>query len=181
MIVFRHGDPRFPFLWESAAQPPARWHAAGAGPVHYFADTPDGAWAEFLRHEEITTAEDLAGIRRALWAVELPRQPTHQPRLPDAVLLGGPDSYPACQQEAARLRARGLQGLRAPAAALQPGGARGWQVRATLTPGPARDGVVYVLFGARPGLVGWLAAEQARPPAYLLARVRHFGPSTEGR
>jgi hypothetical protein len=28
--------------------------------------TPDGAWAELLRHEEITDPEDAATIRRAL-------------------------------------------------------------------------------------------------------------------
>ena len=64
MILFRHADPRFPFLWETASQPAGRWHAPGEGPVHYLADTPDGAWAEFLRHEEIRDPEDLAGIRR---------------------------------------------------------------------------------------------------------------------
>src|SRR5262245_40501368 len=57
MILFRQVDARFPFLWEDARQPAGRWHAAGDGPAHYFADTPDGAWAEFLRHEEITEVE----------------------------------------------------------------------------------------------------------------------------
>jgi hypothetical protein len=46
-MLFRHTDPRFPFLWESTDQPPARWHDRGEGPVQYLADTPDGAWAEF--------------------------------------------------------------------------------------------------------------------------------------
>ena len=58
MIGFRHADPRYPFLWEGAGQPAARWHAAGDGPAHYFCDTPDGAWAEFLRHEEISDPDD---------------------------------------------------------------------------------------------------------------------------
>ena len=67
MIVFRHADPRFPFLWETASQPSGRWHAAGQGPAHYLADTPFGAWAELLRHEEITDTADLAGVRRAIF------------------------------------------------------------------------------------------------------------------
>ena len=46
----RRADPRFPFLWESSAQPAGRWHGSGEGPCHYFADTPYGAWAELLRH-----------------------------------------------------------------------------------------------------------------------------------
>lgn len=29
---FRHADPRYPFLWEDASQPVARWHGAGEVP-----------------------------------------------------------------------------------------------------------------------------------------------------
>ncbi|MDP2388975.1 MAG: hypothetical protein Q8N52_01505, partial [Acidobacteriota bacterium] len=71
MIGFRQADPRYPFLWSDSGQPAARWHADGEGPAHYFADTPDGAWAELLRHEEIHDPADVATFRRALWAVEL--------------------------------------------------------------------------------------------------------------
>ena len=84
MIVFRHTDPRFPFLQEAAGQPAARWHAPGEGPVHYFADTADGAWAEFLRHEEITDPADLAGIARAIWSIDLPRPRTVELRASEA-------------------------------------------------------------------------------------------------
>ena len=52
MIVFRQADPRYPFLWESPDQPAGRWHGPGEGPAHYFSDTPVGAWAELLRHED---------------------------------------------------------------------------------------------------------------------------------
>jgi hypothetical protein len=68
-LAFRHCDPRFPFLWQTAVQPAARWHVTGEGPANYFSDTPTGAWAEFLRHEGITDVTDLAGVRRSLWAV----------------------------------------------------------------------------------------------------------------
>ena len=71
-VGYRHCDSRFPFLWQTSAQPPARWHGPGEGPAHYFADTPVGAWAEFLRHEGIVDAADLAGVQRSLWVVELP-------------------------------------------------------------------------------------------------------------
>lgn len=177
MIVFRHADPRFPFLWESAAQPPARWHESGDGPVHYFSDTPDGAWAEFLRHEEISEAGDLEGIRRAIWAIEIPDLGEARPDdLPDSILLGGPDSYPECRAEAARLRSRGLKGFRTASAALLPNGARGSIVDGGLGPGPDRNGEVYVLFGRRPDLVGWKVVDDGRPPGDLLQRVRHFEP-----
>lgn len=175
MIVFRHTDRRFPFLWEGPEQPAARWHGEGDGPVQYFADTPDGAWAEFLRHEEIATSEDVATIRRALWAVELSVQPEQAPGLPVAVLTGGPETYGACRDEARRLRARGAAGLVAPSAALLNGGAHGWRVDGGVQPGAPRDGRVIVLFGPRPDLVGWPATIEGRPSEDLLPRVRHFG------
>ena len=50
MIVFRNTDIDTPFLWETGAQPPARWHGAGEGPAQYFSSTPEAAWAEFLFH-----------------------------------------------------------------------------------------------------------------------------------
>ncbi len=174
MIVFRHADPRFPFLWESSDQPPGRWHGEGDGPAHYFADTPYGAWAEFLRHEEIRDPEDLAGIRRALWVVEVPRPPAARPRLVDAVLSGGPGSYAECQAEAARLRRRRARGLRAPSAALLPGGAGGWTVDGGLRPGPRRDGEIHVLFGRRSDLLGWPVVLAGRPADEVLERVAHF-------
>jgi RES domain len=175
MIVYRHSDPRFPFLWESANQPPARWHGRGEGPVQYFADTPDGAWAEFLRHEGITDESELANVRRALWAVEVPDDlPAQAPRLSQSILSGGLGTYEACQKEGRRLRQRGAVAVRAPSAALLEGGARGWKVEGGLQPADKRDGTVLAVFGARPDFIGWMAAFAARPRSDLLARVRHL-------
>jgi hypothetical protein len=175
MIVYRHADPRFPFLWESPEQPAARWHGPGEGPVQYFADTPDGAWAEFLRHEGIAEESDLANVRRALWAIEAPDElRAMAPRVPEAVLTGGIGTYEECRKEARRLRGRGAAALRAPSAALLPGGARGWKVDGGLQPAAERDGTVLAVFGARPDLAGWIAAFAARPRSDLLARVRHL-------
>src|SRR5213080_5266804 len=98
MIVFRQTDARDGLLWESSAQPAARWHGEGEGPAHYFADTPDGAWAELLRHEEITDPADLATIRRQMWVVDIGDSPAARMNLPARVLTGGLDSYPRCQQ-----------------------------------------------------------------------------------
>lgn len=142
--------------------------------MHYFADTPDGAWAELLRHEEISDPEDLAGVRRSLWAVELPAPPLVEPKLPMTVLHGPPSSHPRCRKEAARLRGHGADGLCAPSAALLPGGATGWRVDGGLQPGVDRDGLVFVLFGRRPDLVGWRAVEAGHPASALLDRVRHY-------
>ncbi len=175
MILFRHTDPRLPFLWEDGSQPAGRWHDAGEGPAHYFSDTPDGAWAEFLRHEEITEAEDLVTIRRAIWAVEIDEsEPAAIPELPAATLRGGPASYAACREAARQLRARGATRLEVPSAALKEGGAAGHRVDGGLWPGPPREARAVVLYGRRPAIVGWRAVYKGRPAEELLARVRHF-------
>ena len=175
MIVVRQADPRYPFLWSDASQPAARWHANDEGPAHYFADTPDGAWAELLRHEEITDPDDVAHVRRALWAIEIGDDPMKSVSLPAAITTGGMDTYPACQEHARRARARGARRLVAPSAALVSGGAAGRQVTAGIedVAGP-RDGRVIIVFGSPDRLVGWKAIERGAPSADLLARVRHF-------
>jgi len=173
-IGFRHCDPRFPFLWQSPLQPQARWHGAGEGPANCFADTPVGAWAEFLRHEGITDAADLAGVQRSLWAVELPGDGYASPVLPEATLFGDESSYPACQAEARRLRDAGAERLEVRGAALQPGQARGWTAAAGVAEGPLpRDGKVMVLFGACDG-IGWVCVDGGQPPAQVLPLVRHL-------
>ena len=173
MIAFRHADPRFPFLWEDSSQPAGRWNEPGRL-THYFTDTPDGAWAEFLRHEEIFDPADLQTVRRALWAVDIGDEPAVQPELAPESLTGGRESWGECQREADRLRSRGASGLTAPSAALQSGSAHGWRVDGGQKPGPVRDGKVFALFGPRPDLVGWPATVAGRPDESLLGRVRHF-------
>jgi hypothetical protein len=175
MIVFRQADFRYPFLWSDRRQPAGRWHADGDGPAHYFADTPDGAWAELLRHEEITDPTDAATIRRALWAVDVGDAPATRVMLPRRMLTGGLETYPTCQAYAARLRARGAERLVAPSAALLRGRAAGREVVDGLErDARARDGRVLVLFGPPHDLVGWKAVERGAPPEDLLPRVRSF-------
>lgn len=173
-LGFRHCDSRFPFLWQSPSQPAARWHGQGDGPANYFADTPVGAWAEFLRHEGITDATDLAGVKRSLWVVDLPENGYVTPELPDAVLFGDEKSYPVCQSEARRLRGTGVDKLEIRGAALLPGGASGWKSETiAIATGERRDGLVWVLFGTC-SAVGWIAVEGGTPPAAVLSLVRHF-------
>jgi hypothetical protein len=171
VIVYRHADTRLPFLWESSEQPAARWHGDGEGPVQYFSDTPDGAWAEFLRHEEITEPSDLEGVRRAMWAVEVPEQELAEPSLPAEVVTGRPSSYPACREEGRRLRATGATGLSAPSAAVVQGTASGWRVDGGMRRGGLRGERTVALFGRRPDLIGWSACAAGRPRVDLLDRV----------
>ena len=176
MIAFRQVDRRYPFLWEDRRQPAGRWHVEGDGPAHYFADTPDGAWAEFLRHEEITDPGDLETIRRQLWAIDVGDEPAAPVSVSAALVRGGFETYSRCQDDAAALRARGHRRIIAPSAALVPGGARGLTVREGVHAAAPRDGQVLVIFGPPDNLVGWVASEAGRPAADLLERVNHYEP-----
>lgn len=174
-MVFRHADPRLPFFWEDHRQPPARWHGSDEGPAQYTCDTPDGAWAEFLRHEEIRTPEDLATIRRALWAIEIDdAEPGIRPELSVSTMTGGVATYEACRAAARQLRASGATRLDTPSAALNAGGAHGHWVNAGLRTAAPRDGRVIVLFGRRTSVVGWRAVYKGHPADELLRRVRHL-------
>jgi hypothetical protein len=142
--------------------------------VQYLADTPDGAWAEFLRHEEIVDPDDLAGIERSLWAVEVPDADHGVPVLPAKVMLGGRDTYPRCQREARRLRRSGADRLVAPCAALVPATPSGWRTDGGLVQGEPLDERTWALFGRFPQVVAWVAGDSSRPRPDLLERVNHF-------
>ena len=172
MIAFRHVDQRFPFLREESGNGDGRWNRKGEL-THYFADTPDGAWAEFLRHENISDPADLAYVRRSIWAVDIGAEPPELDGLTREIATG--DSKVHKRQRDLFLnyvKRSGKKEFSAPSAALQPGGACGWRVDGGLTPGPSRDGKVFVLYGSRPDLVGWAATVDGRPPEDLLGRVR---------
>jgi len=174
-IWFRSVDRRYPFLWGTDARHPARWHGRDEGPAQYLADTPDGAWAEFLRHEEISDGADLSGITRVVWAIELDLEEEEigTPQVDERTLLGGYESYPRCQEEALRLRAGGATGLITPSAALEAGGARGQCcVGDALLEADSRDGRTLTLFGIRPRMRGWITAEDGRPGDRVLSLVR---------
>jgi hypothetical protein len=119
----------------------------------------------------VSDEADLEGVDRALWAIEL-GEPDAE--VPDDMARGGRGSYPACQDEAARLRADGATAFVVGSAALHPSAAGGRRVERGLRDGPPSDGRVFVLFGVQPDLVGWLVVDHGRPPIELLAAVRHF-------
>lgn len=173
MIVFRNCDIDVPFFWEIDRQPGGRWHAPGEGPVQYTSSTASAAWAEFLRHNGVSDPADLPGIERAIWAIEIDDiEPTGRPALAPRVLMGDESSYPACQAEAARIRAGGATRLVAPSAAVTATTGSGWRSETGLQVGPRRDEETMVLFGARPSLVAWIAASPGHPEPELLGRVR---------
>ncbi len=173
MIVFRNTDRDAPFFWESDTQRAGRWHDDGEGPAQYLSTTPDAAWAEFLRHQEIDDPADLEGIERALWAVDIADdEPAAEPKLPGATLRGGRSSYPACRAEARRIRSIGMTRLSVQSAAVDADRASGWRTDGGLVPGESRREWTIVLFGARPDVTAWQACAVGRPAKTLLGRVR---------
>jgi hypothetical protein len=173
MIVFRHAHPSFPFVWSKENVCEGRWNRANEGPVNYFADTPDGAWAEFLRHEEIREIEDLSYVRRALWAVEIPDEADVYDVSAEApvsrdVLVGDPKSYAQCQQLKDAAMRKGFNMLKAPSAALARG-SRGVRVSGgTTRPGPVARETIFALFGDPCNCTGWMVVETGAPPRHLL-------------
>ena len=122
-LGFRVCDRRYPFLWSGAGQGSGRWNRTGDQPVHYLASTPTVAWAEWIRHQEITDPGDLAGVAAALWAVLIPQEwgtkdldsvALHL----DQVLDTSPSAQDARLALVGHLKKQGAQGLLAPTAAL---------------------------------------------------------------
>jgi hypothetical protein len=149
----------------------------GEGPVQYLSDTPDGAWAEFLRHEHITEPDELVAIERRLWALEVTfdAERVARPRLFRRILRGGLESYDACRREGRRLRSRGATAVEAPSAGLVVSGARGQLAQGRdLVEAPARDGRTLALFGPRPDLRGWACLDRGQPAARVLGLVNHL-------
>ena len=112
--------------------------------MNYFADTPTGAWVEFLLHEGIAGPEDLVGVRRSLWAVELPEGRYASPKLPPVQTEGGLSTYDACQAEAERLRIAGAKQIEATSAALVHGGEHGWLSRGGGTEPKISEGLLFL-------------------------------------
>lgn len=177
LTAFRVVDVRFPPFWADPAQPEGRWHAEGDGPCHYLATTPEGAWAEVLRHEALRDPDDVADLHRSLWVVELP-----EPDIDDHVEVPGTQAalarigYPRCQEAARALRARGVRSFWADSAALPKAGAR---VRSVDDEGRLRNArrrsEVVAVFGEAAG--ARLEAQHAadgHPDPELTTRVQHL-------
>ena len=172
MLLFRNCASGYPFLWDNSNQPAARWHAAAEGPAHYMASTPEGAWAEFLRAEEITEVEDIEDIRnRSLWMVEVDDKYQSLPitELADRFRTEPGISWEECQAEGARLRTLGAEGLRTPSAALDM--TRWYSVENGQELPCQSEAVNFVFFGRRPEFKGHCITRQGQPNSDLLDRV----------
>jgi RES domain-containing protein len=183
-LGFRVCDRRYPFLWQSPGQQAGRWNRAGDEPVHYLANTPTVAWAEWIRHQEIEDPADLEGVAAALWAVLIPdhwTDPDLQPVNLSMELVLGTTAEAAAARLALvdQLKVQGAKGLLAPTAALHQSDAvlpcmrvfEGGE-QADDLPIPAH---VILLWCAAEQLPGWCCVPEGRPGAELLPLVRHEG------
>lgn len=183
-LGFRVCDRRYSFLWQSAGQRAGRWNRDGDEPVHYLANTPTVAWAEWIRHQEIEDPADLKGVAASLWAVLIPdhwsEQDLQPVNLPMELVLGTtPEAAGARLALVDQLKAQGAQGLLAPSAALHHSDQvlpcsrvrdRSNQADQLLMPAH-----ILLLWCAAEQLPGWCCVSEGRPEPELLPLVRREG------
>jgi len=174
----RYSSYDTPF-WARENTQQGRWHARGDGPTQYLSLSTDGAWAELIRNEELTSEDEVAMVSVQMWAVTV-----NQAMIVDYSTFERADAagfdpgalidedYDRCQREGARLRQLSYSGVLAPSAALP-------------------DAINLTLFGARmastwnrsPLLASSLPATvitKGAPPPGLLAQVRQIGQPHAG-
>lgn len=183
-LGFRICDRRYSFLWQSAGQRAGRWNRDGDEPVHYLANTPTVAWAEWIRHQEIEDPADLEGVAASLWAVLIPDHWSEQDLQPvnlsmELVLGTTPEAAGVRLALVDQLKAQGAQGLLAPSAALHHSDQvlpcsrvrdRSNQADQLLMPAQ-----VLLLWCAAEQLPGWCCVAEGRPEPELLPLVRREG------
>lgn len=168
-MAFRYSSYDVPF-WVRPNTQAQRWNLAGEGCTQYWALTPDGAWAEHIRANDVETEVELDEVRIPIWICRLSCMDLVDLREAEvrdrygltAGDLTSPD-WSACQRAATSMRAAGVRGLLAPSAALADA------TNVTLF-GPRR----LIAFDRRPALASAVPAAVVaigRPPHNLLDRV----------
>jgi hypothetical protein len=163
----------------AAARRKDQRHVRGDGPAQYLSLSTDGAWAELIRNEELTTDDEVAMVSVQMWAVAVHQAiVVNYSTFEDAERAGfDPDGlvdedHTRCQREGARLRGLGYSGVLAPSAAL-PG-----EINLTLF-GPRMAST----WNRPPLLASSLPATvitKGAPPPGLVVRVRRVGAPHDG-
>lgn len=177
-IVHRYSSYDTPF-WVRKNSEPGRWHDHADGPTQYLAYSTDGAWAELIRNEDLTTEAEVALVSVQMWAIQVNQamvvdystfERAEDAGFNPAALVD--DEYTCCQREGARLRRLGYSGVISPSAAL-PG-----EINLTLF-GPR----IASNWNGPPLLASFLPATvitKGAPPPGVLARVRQIGTPHAG-
>lgn len=123
-VAFRYSNYDTPF-WVRPNTEPGRWHLPGDGPTQYLCSTVEGAWAELIRAEGLSSEAEVALVRMPIWVTEVNLQKiadygtfekAEEAGFPFDALVE--EHYGRCQAEGKRLRDAGYQGVLAPSAAL---------------------------------------------------------------
>lgn len=179
-IAYRWSDYDTP-LWARPNSSAQRWNRTRETPTQYLSLSPEGAWAELIRAEDLASVADVRHVSMPLWALQV--RETHvadYATFERAAAAGFPpealvdEDHERCRAEGTRLREHGFRGVLAPSAALP-------------------RAVSLTLFGARMAiawdsgedrrLASFLPARQlavGRPPDDLLPRVRRRGAPHAG-
>jgi RES domain-containing protein len=176
--VFRYANYDTPF-WARNNRSAGRWHLVGDGATQYLSLTPDGAWADLARAENLRTDDDLALVRMRIWAISLAQanladystfEMAEKAGFPPEALVD--DDLTLCQAEGRRLRDGGYAGVVSPSAAL-PGAINitlfGRRISATW-------GTATKLASAIPCCIVAVGG----PPPGLADRVRYVGDTHTG-
>lgn len=124
ITLFRYTSHDVPFWVESNTRA-GRWHEVGDPPTQYWSLSPDAAWAELIRSEQLRTEDEVAEIRMPMWACRFPKAglldltvPENQERF--GVSHGSliADSWSTCQMVGQSIRVD-HPGVIAPSAALE--------------------------------------------------------------
>lgn len=177
-VAFRYSDYDTP-LWARPNTEDGRWHLARTDPTQYLCLSPDGCWADLMRHEDLRTEIDVTLVRMPLWVLKLSEEriadystfdKAETAEFPPDALVD--EDWQRCQAEAERLKNLGYRGVLAPAAAL-PG-----EIALTLFGGRRAVG-----WNEEPGLVSAIPAKivtVGAPPTGVVERVRFRGEEHSG-
>ena len=175
---FRYSSYDVP-LWVRPNTTDERWHVAGDGPTQYLSETPDGAWAELIRNENLRSEADLSLVAMPLWQLQIEQSRVADYRDFETAEQAGfkpesliDDDQDACRLEGRRLKEAGFAGVLYPSAALP-----GEQNLALFGPRILLPwGAPRLLASGIPGMRLTVGA----PPKDLLPRVRHAGARHAG-
>jgi RES domain-containing protein len=169
LVAFRYSSHDVPF-WVRPNTFAQRWNLPLEGPTQYWSSTPDGAWAEHIRFNDVRTETELDEVRIPVWVCRLSgiglldlRERNVCDRYGLSVRDLTADDWSACQRAATAMRADGVRGILSPSAALADA------ANVTLF-GPRRA----IAFERHPALASAVRAAVVaigRPPKNLVDRV----------
>jgi RES domain-containing protein len=171
VTLFRYTDYDVPF-WARTNSRAGRWHRRGDAPTQYWSMTPEAAWAELIRAENLHSEAEVDLVRMPMWACRVPMvglvdltdiDVQHAQGITELEMVG--DDWAPCQALGVKLR-DARAGVIAPCAALD------GHANATIFGGRRA-----IDWRDRPALARTVPATVVaigRPPGGLVERVRRL-------